>query len=286
VVFKRFRDVIAGGVSSYDVVVRSFADGSERESEYASSLASIQGGRMSWLADGRLFVGVASGRAQFFDPSSGLFSLAAAQTDATGTSGPIYGEGVSSDGVTAYSRQLRSPGEILVSDIATGQRKKSLTTPLPVSSIIAKRPDDRVLAFWGTDALRNARVLLTLNADGSGSHEVYRTARKIEPNALAWAKDGGALFFGEWNEAQSGRKPVLRLMRIKTSTASAKAEFIGVQMEAAGVENDGSPTDVVTSIDVSADGSKLVFSKAANDDIQLRLIEALRVPDSSKKRLR
>jgi hypothetical protein len=65
VVFKRFRDVIAGGVSSYDVVVRSFADGSERESEYASSLASIQGGRMSWLADGRLFVGVASGRAQF-----------------------------------------------------------------------------------------------------------------------------------------------------------------------------------------------------------------------------
>jgi Tol biopolymer transport system component len=263
-----------------DVIVRSLDNGDEKLYQHAGILSYVS---PRWLHDSTGFLvlitepkGMPGPAASFYsvDAKTGMFTrVLAKDTDDHPRSGVVA---LSPDDKTLYMIVMNGPGGRATSstgivgvNLKSGDETPILTFPrtgLPGEVGLAVSPNGATLA------LMTETRLMTVGIDGSGYRELYGPFESGGfPDHVRWTPDGQALVFVT-DPTPNAQQVNWQVMRIPSR---------GGQPQLDGLEStklsgwmppprlSGIPTNGIPTIDLSPDGSRIVFGVSTQPTYEL-----------------
>ena len=259
---------IRPGETGNDLIVRSLDTGEERLYQHAG----IGVVSPRWLRDGSkaiVFINTPTGGFYLLDVNTGSFSRLFAKDAVDHARAAVTA--LSPDDKTLYTAvraNLKAPWTAIVGlDLATGAERPVVTLPgSGVSSVsppgLAISPDGNTLAIEtrGEGSSTDGSIL-TVRTDGTELRElVGRIPSGSGPDLMRWTPDGQFIVYAAGGNPLPGG---WRIMRI--SVSGGEPEFDGLDSSKldSAVPLPLLETGNVASIDLSPDGSRIVFSSRA-----------------------
>lgn len=277
---------IRPGPSGNDFIVRVAESGEERLYQHVG-LSNVS---PRWFSDDSavvLFVepagdnGTPGGAFYKLDVTSGTFTRLFARHTPDHERG--FSTFMSHDNKTLYlpvRAKDKSPWTGIVGvDLATGAERSILTFPTPLSGrsmpSLALSPDGTTLAIqtWADETSKDGR-LVTVRLDGTGFRELHGPFPGGGwSDRLAWTPDGQSILFVR--QAAEGPEGSWQVMQIPGSGGAAIADGLDSAHFTSAVPMPRVETGNIANIDLSADGTRLVFSSRTIPNYVFRVLDNL-----------
>ena len=275
---------IRPGAEGNDFIVRTAATGEERLHQHAG-LSNVS---PRWFSDDSaviLFVeavgdnGTLGGAFSKLDITSGTFTRLFARHAATHERS--FSTALSPDNKTLYLAVRaadKAPWTGIVGvDLATGVERNVVTFPTPLSGRsqpgLALSPDGATLAVqtWADETSQDGR-LMTVRLDGTAFHELHGPFPGGGwSDRLSWTPDGESILFVR--QAARGPAGSWQVMSVAAGGGAAVPDGLDSSNLTSAVSMPRVETGNVSNVDLSADGSRLVFSSRTIPTYDFRVLD-------------